>query len=248
MVVKFSAKIDQQYRDTIKYYSKLLPQFFSENNVLVVMTDYTTDPRSVAIREEQGIDAKENMKNVIREIVNSANLNYEPMLFTIDGLPYSKTEMSENERKREDILSYILSQPSVRLRDLHIAKTMALLEEDQKEIQRLEGEIDGYNWRLKEVNKNASVALDSTHKVQKSITDITAEIAKSKSEREENDSDNLITIKTWKIDDNKFFPWWRSRDIDLKTDVDILDVRTWTNGSSKFVKTERSDRVYKAKL
>ena len=64
VVVKYSAKIDQQYKDTLQYYSRLLPQFFSENNLLVVMTDYATDDRSKAIREREGIKTEEIKENV----------------------------------------------------------------------------------------------------------------------------------------------------------------------------------------
>lgn len=57
-VVKFSAKIDQQYKDTIDYYSQLLPDLF-KSNVLVVVTDYQTDKRSEAMRKRQRINVEE---------------------------------------------------------------------------------------------------------------------------------------------------------------------------------------------
>ena len=51
IVVKFDSKIDTQYRKTIEYYSQLLPSLF-EKNVFIVMTDYATDPRTIAMREQ----------------------------------------------------------------------------------------------------------------------------------------------------------------------------------------------------
>lgn len=247
IVVKSSLKIDQQFKDTIKYYSKLLPQFFSKN-VLIVMTAYATDSRSKAIREEQGIDDDENMKIVVREIVSIADLTYKPMLFTIDCLPYGKTEMAESESKRQEILSYILSKPAVLLKDLRVAKTMLLLEADQQEIKSLEGEVKGYSLRLKEVNKSATKALDSTCELQNPITEANGEISKKQSEIKEKESDDLIAIETWKIDDNKFWPWWRKREIDIETEFNIMKVFTWTNGSCNFVNLEQTPRRYRAKL
>lgn len=42
LCTKFDAKIDAQYRATIAYYRKLLPELF-EKNVVVVMTSFATD-------------------------------------------------------------------------------------------------------------------------------------------------------------------------------------------------------------
>lgn len=76
-------------------------------------------------------------------LVRSANLSYEPMLITIDCQPYGASDMAENEVKRDDIMSYLVPLSSVSLQDFHVAKTMALLEMDQKKKEHLEGKIDG---------------------------------------------------------------------------------------------------------
>lgn len=47
----------------------------------------------------------------------------------------------------------------------------------------------------------------STQLNQRRVTEATAEKADIKKELEEKDSGKLMVMKTWKIDDNKFFPW-----------------------------------------
>ena len=63
LVLKSSAVIDQQYKDTIKYYATLLPDLFSQN-CLIVLTHYATDPHTVAVREYQGHD-QSSLINII---------------------------------------------------------------------------------------------------------------------------------------------------------------------------------------
>ena len=70
IVVKFDSKIDTQYRKSIEY-SQLLPSLF-EKNVFIVMTDYATDPRTIAMREQRGIDEKDITENALTTIVQSA--------------------------------------------------------------------------------------------------------------------------------------------------------------------------------
>ena len=70
LVVKFTSKIDAQYRATIQYYRKLLPTLF-EKNVIIVMTGFATDDRSTELRKKQGINVEQIKANTVREIVES---------------------------------------------------------------------------------------------------------------------------------------------------------------------------------
>ena len=93
LVVKFNSKIDTQYKATVKYYSKLLPDLF-ENKVAIVMTDFASDDRSIQMRRKQGIDVEQVKNNTVREIVDCADMSYSPILFAIDCLPYYSDEQA----------------------------------------------------------------------------------------------------------------------------------------------------------
>ena len=119
LVIKFNAKIDRQYRSTVEYYSKLLPSLF-EKNIFVVMTDFASDPRSVAVREDQGIDVEKVKENTRRELVDYAKLSFKnPIVFMLDCLPYGNDESSISSGVRNSIImSCILNQskwPTCRL-------------------------------------------------------------------------------------------------------------------------------------
>ena len=90
-VVKFGSKIDQQYRDTVEYYQKLLPSLFSRN-VLIAMTNYSSDKRSVDMRKRKKINVELIKNNFKKEIAKSASMSYIPILFAIDCLPFDEDE------------------------------------------------------------------------------------------------------------------------------------------------------------
>lgn len=150
LVVKFPCKIDQQFKDTVKYYSNLLPTLFAEN-VIIAMTGYGMDKYSLAVRKRQKI-TPEVMKvitsNVVREIMDIAPVNCQPVVFAIDSLPIEEGA-TESERVRGAILSYIMSCNEVSVEDLKVRKTKAVIDEDSLRISELNGEIRGYKQRTR---------------------------------------------------------------------------------------------------
>ena len=93
LVIKFNSKIDAQYKQTICYYSKLLRSLF-EKNVFVVMTDYQTDKRTVALRKREGIDVDQIKANTAKELVACAKLSYDdPLVFAMDCLPVDDDDL-----------------------------------------------------------------------------------------------------------------------------------------------------------
>ena len=53
--VKFNSQIDIQYKETVKYYSNLLPFLFKDNTI-VVFTNCSDNPRVVKRREWEGVE------------------------------------------------------------------------------------------------------------------------------------------------------------------------------------------------
>jgi len=238
-VVKFSAKIDDQYKYTIQYYSKLLPSLF-EGNVVIVVTDFATDERSVSKRHIQGTDVEAVTNNITREIVVSSGISYCPMLFSIDCVPFGEGELKTNKQNRDAILSYVFSLKKVNLNDLQVAKTKSIEDSDKKAIRLLEGEIVGYSERLKQANIQAKDALDMTLRKEKRITDLDAELTPLKESLQEKDMDTPIVAKTWSV--RKWSPFQTTREFELEIEWDIVNVDRWTNGHctwSNFVKERK---------
>ena len=154
LVVKYDAKIDAQYKATVRYYRDLLPQLF-EKNVIIVMTMIDHSDRGERERELRGIDFESMKRNVIKEIMEGGRLAFTPMLFTINGLPLSDEEFERDLGERDAIFNYISSLTPISTNKIRVAKTKGLRNEDEKRVFEINGEIVGYNNKLKELHKKA---------------------------------------------------------------------------------------------
>ena len=234
LVVKFNAKIDAQYRKTIEYYSRLLPSLF-EKNVFVVMTDFAMDSRSVAMRKNQGINVDIIIENTAIEIAHSANLNNEnPMVFHLDCLPFGSDEAEYSEDVRNSIFEYIVQLQPIRLNNLKVAKTERLLQIDNEEVRKHEGEIDGYKERLIELNRQSQEVLNTIRKKESSVAKWKAKIGDIERELDEKDTDELVTTATWSVDTEGKFATTQIKGCHLESKWKIANVRTWSNGKCKW--------------
>ncbi len=166
LCVNFNAKIDQQWKATAAYYSKLLKKLF-ESNVVIVMTHFQTDERSIRQREAQGIDADEVTGNVVSAVRECADLTYSPHVFRIDSVPLDEYDRPRSKADRSAILSYIKSLNPVLVSDLRVAKTDALRHKDNEEIGRLHAEINCYSEHLKKVKVGAAPAVRQTQQIER---------------------------------------------------------------------------------
>lgn len=229
-VVKFDTKIDQQYKDTIEYYSRLRPSLFG-NNSIIVMTHYFTDRRSVAMREQQGINYDVIIYNVKKEIIKSSGICYEPMIFALDCIPLEgeQEELTTAKGVRDAILSYIFSQRAINTKEMQLAKTKSLLEGDKECINTHEEDIKNYTTRLKEANEGAAAVLDIVRKKEGEVTAINNELVVLEDERREKDSNGLVTAASWSVNDK--FKWfkWQTKEFDIESKWDISEVEKWAN-------------------
>ena len=113
IVVKFDGKIDTQYKNTIKYYSRLLPALF-EKNLIIVMTGYDCNEKAEKKRKKARIDVQTIQENTAQEIVKICGFSFEPMLFKIDSLP-DDDDLENNLEVRDAILSYIFSRETIKM-------------------------------------------------------------------------------------------------------------------------------------
>lgn len=233
-VVKFSTKIDEQYKNTIEYYAKLLPSLF-DKNIVIVVTDYATDERSEDMRRRQGIDYEVNVNNIKKEILESSGISFTPMLFAIDCLPWDEIEMQESKNRRAAILSYIFSlKNEVNVQNLQVAKTKALMEDDERCIKEYEGQITGYNTRLQQVNYDAKEALEKTQQEEKSINNMDSELIQLEENLRDKDSDDTVVVGAWSVDDTWKFFQWQTKTFSVSSEWDYTTVSKWTNGNCEF--------------
>ena len=250
LVVKFPCKLDQQFRDTVKYYSQLLPSLFEENT-FIVMTGFGTDKYSEAVRKRQKItpDVMRVMtENVKKEIMEIAPLNCDPILFTIDSLPIDEKGARDSEVARAAILSYAMSRNEVNVQNLYVFKTKVLMDEDTYRIAERNGEIRGYNKKLQEANRKAEAALNGSEQFEKRITDFTSELEKLNRDLDEKDSKDLVTTNQWSVDNTSWLPWWRNEGFEIFSDYDIVDTTNWTNGRCVFSNVIQEGRRVRGKL
>ena len=166
LCLKFESEIDSHYRATVSYYRKLLPSLF-EGNVVIVLTQYQTDPRSEMQRKMQGIDIDTIVTNAQRAVRKVADLSYCPPVFMIDSLPM-EDEREQSERTRQAILDFIrATMKPIHLSDLKVAKADELRQIDDKEMVRVDGEIGGYNAQLKQANSKAAKVLSRIQREEK---------------------------------------------------------------------------------
>lgn len=247
LVVKFNSKIDAQYRSTVQYYRKLLPSLF-ERNVIIVMTNFATDDRSVMLREKKGTNVEEIKRNTIREIVENGSLAYEPLLFTIDCLPMSDDEQKLNKSVRSAIFSKLMSQKPFPSKGLMVAKTAVLKSEDNEKTKSYEGEITGYNTRLQQANARATEALEKIQSKDHEITEKEKELHVLKTDLVDKDSSDLTSIDSWSVSEEwKFFQWF-SKTFERTTACEIESVDRWTNGHCEWKDYEETKHSVKGKI
>lgn len=248
LVIKFSASIDAQYKATLQYYSKLLPGLF-DNNVIIVMTGFATDERSEKLRSKQNIDVNEVRQNTAFQLSQcNAELSYAPMIFMLDCLPMDDKELETSKKQRISILKRIFALKAVNIKDFTVVKTPYLQEIENGRIKELEGEIKGYNTRLQESHEGSKDALNETEKKEIEIAKTEAKLNDLERNRADKDKPNRVIAMIYFIEDSwRFFRWLR-HDINFKTNYDIIDHETWTNGNCTFKELVVGTRSVRGKV
>lgn len=249
LVIRFNAKIDAQYKATLEYYSRLLPGLF-DNNVIVVMTDFATDERSETLRVKQNINVEQVKRNTVMELSLCSNrqLTYSPQIFTIDCLPLSKKEMEVSQNIRRAILNYMFKLQPVTVKDSMVAKTDRIKQLDAEEIRKLQGQVDGYNERLKEVHKGSKEALNETQKKEVEITNLGNQINDLKKKLEDLDKSDDVVAEHWSIEESWKALRYFTREFQVESPYEMTNHTTWTNGHCEFKEFITTTKSIKGKV
>lgn len=246
LVVKFNTKIDVQYKATVSYYSKLLPDLF-KNNVIVVMTDYATDQRSVDQRKRSNINEGKIKQNTVLEIRSSGKLTYDPKVFLIDCLPFGTEEKEKSSEVRKQLLNYIYSLKSVEVDTMRVAKTDSIKQSDAKKIDYLVGKNKAYRKNL-EVKSQDSV--DALKEVDEKEGEITCEEGKLKSlqtELKALDNNNTETVGTWTTEEEAKRFSTITKTFQLHSEWRISQVTKWSSDNDKVQWKEFTEGLFSVK-
>ena len=232
LVVKFNTKIDAQYRATLDYYCALLPELF-ERNVIIIMTDFATDKRSVMMRQRQGIDVEQVKQETLEVICSNESIGYSPAIFSVDCLPFDKEEEMRSLETRTDFFQLLFNMTPVTLTEFKVAKMALIKEEDARRISKLNDQINGYSIRLQEVNQKGKEALKDAQKKENIYTQVQNEIKRLEADLEEKDNSIEVIAVSWSYDKSWQFGKAK-RDFCLQTDFMPTAVKKWTNGHFTF--------------
>ena len=250
-VVKFNAKLDKQYIDTIEYYSKLLPSLF-EKNVFVVMTDFATGPRADELRRRQQLDVDTIISNAVEQIELTAGLKYgKPIAFQIDCIPIDDDEVSYSKKARNSIIKYIMQLQPVCLNNLFIAKTSHLLQIDNERIRECKGKIDGYEkvkGEVEELLRDVITAIK--RKKSGAIAKLHARIDSIERELKEKDTAELVTAAQWSVhvDTKEKFLQAREKGCELISEWKVAKVRYWASDKCEWTDVEKTEHTFKGKI
>lgn len=234
LVAKFDAKIDAQFKATMEYYSELLPALF-QKNVILVLTGYASDDRSEKIRVKQGIDVEQMKCNIVTELIScsKSQLDYSPVVFTIDCLPLDGEEKELSLRIRTSFLEYIHQLTPIAVKNIKVAKTAYIKAIDAGRVMELEGKINVHKEGLKAHNmrkqshQEAEIREMKLSEVENSLLSLTSDL-------EEFDTSDEVIAGSWSIDQ-------RSRQIkpfikhfSAESPHKITRIAKWTDGHCQF--------------
>lgn len=229
LVVKFDSKIDAQYKATVRYYRDLLPQLF-EKNVIIVMTMFDSSDKAEHARQQRGVDINRIKLNTVREIKDSGKLQFKPMVFLINGLPLSDEDIDSDLQQRDAILGYISTLTPISTTRLRVAKTAKIRERDDIKIAAINGEIDGYNNRLVELNKLAEETLDKIKLKKMRAGELESKLKSLKDDLKEYDSSDAVIANSWSFSTEWKLFQYISENVDVSAPCIITNIIKWTNG------------------
>ncbi|XP_011406668.1 PREDICTED: uncharacterized protein LOC105314282 [Amphimedon queenslandica] len=233
LVIKFSSKIDAQCKATMKHYSRLLPDLF-DKNVIIVMTEFYTDTRSEALRKRQCIDVEQVKRNTIIELTKYSNnqISYSPQLFTIDCLPMTSAEKETSLIERKAILNYVFQLPPIRIKIQKIPKPDYIIHKDAQENDKLQGQIKGYSERLKEFYKTSKEALEDAHKKEREFNEIESKINNLETNLRDKNTTEDVVASQWSFNGGWIRSRLMTRDFNVKSPHKITNYSM--NGNCEF--------------
>ena len=197
IVVKFDGKIHNQYKATLKYYFKLLPDLF-KRNLIVVVTHYSQDAASIRRREKLKINEEVIKRDILDAVRTTCGLSADPILFMIDCLPAQEDNVSLSVRSK--ILDYVFNQEPT-IPQFVVAKLPSQMQDDQKKYDKLLQEATERSRQMYSDNPTLQEELEVMENV---ITDLKADRKHWEMKKDEYDTEEFVdydkgwhTVQDW---------------------------------------------------
>ena len=195
------------------------------------------------MREKQGVSCDTFIDNTIAEFMKIGNLSYKPQAFLIDCLAFDMFAGEGCRQKSLDtraaILSYIETLKPIKVQDLKVAKTAALKQHDQENVKALDGEIRGYNVRLKQTNAKAERVLSLIEEMEKQKSEFDCKAASIREELLEKDSSQEVIAAEWSLRKEWKLLQWQSERVECKSRWSISKYEKWDNGHLEWKELEQ---------
>jgi cell division protein FtsB len=188
VVVKFDGKIDNQFKETIKYYFKLLPDLFG-SNLIVVVTHYSQDRASITRRKKLEIDEEVIKRDILDAVCAITGLSADPTLFMIDCLPAQGENISLNVR--DEILDYVFNQEPI-IPQFKVAKLPSQMQEDKEMYDRLSTE------RSRQMYSNNPTLQKELEVMENAILNLKADRKQLKEKMDDLNTEELVDHVTWR--------------------------------------------------
>jgi hypothetical protein len=190
VVVKFGGTIDKQYKETLKYYFKLLPDLF-ESNLIVVVSHYSQGAESTTRRKKLGIDEEVIKRDILDAVRTTTGLSADPTLFMIDYVPAQEDNVSVSVRN--EILDYVFNQEPI-IPQFKVAKLPSQMQEDKEEYDRLLQEATEQSRQMYSNNPTLQKELEV---MDNATTDLKADRKQWKGKLDDLDTEELVDFDTW---------------------------------------------------
>ena len=175
LVVKYPPFLSEELKANINFYKKMLPNIWNRN-VYLVITNVEKNEAWLG-KQSKGVNKDPNtiIKEIQKEIQSCLKISDEIPTVTIDSKFDSDTPEATNAVQiRELLLATCVTSPGICLNEMRLPKSKRMLEEDKRNINRLEGMKDGLNLNIASnevsVREVAAKLADLSNKLEANTT------------------------------------------------------------------------------
>ena len=226
LVVKYPPFLSEELKANINFYKKMLPEVMNLNVYLVITN---VEDNEVWLRK-QTKGGQKDPNAIIKEIQNKIqswlDKSYEIPIVTIDSLFDSDTPEEQNAiRVRELLLATCVTSPGISLNGMRLPKTQKMLEEDKRNIEKLQGMKDGIKQGMALIEVTLSKAADKIAAFSVLMQSKASLLKQYEEEYKDKNVENLVVIYSERFTDGWHPFSHATQTFDVTTEFPIRDKR-----------------------
>ena len=234
LVVKYPSLMSDELKANINFYKKMLPDIWNLN-VYLVITNMENNEAWVKKQTKGGQkDPRTIVKNIQKEIQSWLAKSYEIPMVTIDSLFDADSPEEKNAvQVRELLFATCVTSPSISLNKMRLPKTKRMLEDDKRNIEKLQGKKDGIKEGivLIEATLSETASKIADFSVQKEAT--ASQLKQCNEEYEDKNGEKLVVIYSERFSDGWHLFSFAKQTFDVKTDFPIKN-KIVARGTAKY--------------